>query len=162
MPYRMFAALFLFVALGLATLNTAHAQSAADADHAMQAMDMRMRALNTARKELQQRESYRDAHEANAIRDIADADVVVFAAAVKVFTVAFFITGLHCPEDVRFAQKQFGLVVDSFITTADAELSRVNASLHNMAAPAALAEAGKIRDVIADLRDFLKPYAAKE
>jgi hypothetical protein len=162
MPYRMIAAMFLFVALDLATATTARAQSVADADHAMHAMDLRMRALNTARRNLQQMESHRDDHEAEAARDITDADAIVFTAAVKVFTVAYIITGMKCPDDVRFTQKQFALVVESFVATADAQLSRVNANLHNVTAPAALAEAVNIRDVIVELRDFLKPFAVEE
>jgi hypothetical protein len=162
MTYRMFAAVFLFVTLNLATATSARAQSVADADNAMRAMDLRMRALTTARKNLQQMEYRRDGHEADAARDIADADAIVFTAAVKVFTVAFIMTGMKCPEDVRFTQRQFGVVVDSFVTTADAELSRVNESLRSVAAPAALAEASTIRDAILDLRDFLKPFVAED
>ncbi|MGO9593689.1 MAG: hypothetical protein ACLQFT_19065 [Steroidobacteraceae bacterium] len=162
MTYRMLAAMFLFVALDLATATTARAQSVADADHTMRAMDLRMRALNAARKNLSQMEYHRDDHEADAARDIVDADVIVFAEAVKVFTVAFFVTGMKCPDDARFIQKQFGLVVESFVTTADAELARVNEDLRSIAAPAALAEAINIRDVIVDLRDILKPFAAEE
>ena len=66
---------------------------------------------------------------------------------------------MKCPDDVRFTQKQFGLVVESFVTTADAELSRVNENLHSVGAAAALAEATNIRDGIVDLREFLKPFA---
>jgi hypothetical protein len=162
MAYRMIAVMFLFVALDLATATTARAQNVADADNAMRAMDLRMRALNTGRKNLQQMEHRRDDHEADAARDITDADTIVFTAAVKVFTVAFMITGMKCPDDVRFTQKQFGLVVESFVTTADVELSRVNESLRNVAAPAALAEAVNIRDAIVDLRDFLKPFVPEK
>jgi hypothetical protein len=162
MPYRMIAAMFLFAAFDLATATTARAQSVADADHAMRAMDLRMRALNSARKNLQQMEYHRDDHEADAARDITDADVIVLTAALKVFTVAFIMTGMKCPDDVRFTQKQFGLVVKSFVTMADAELSRVNENLSNVAAPAVRAEAINIRDAIVDLRDFLKPFAVEE
>jgi hypothetical protein len=162
MPYRIIVAMLLFVVLGLATATAARAQSVADADHTMRAMDLRMRALNTARKNLQQMKYQRDDHEADAVREITDADVIVFAAAVKVFTVAFFVTRMQCPDDVRFSQKQFGSVVESFVATADEELSRVNENLGNVAAPAAVAEATKIRDVMVDLREFLKPFAAKE
>jgi hypothetical protein len=158
----MIGALFLSVALDLATVTAARAQSAADADHTMHAMDLRMRTLNTARKNLQQLGHYRDDHEVDAVREITDADVIVFAAAIKVFTVAFFVTRMQCPDDVRFSQKQFGSVVESFVATADEELSRVNENLGNVAAPAAVAEATKIRDVMVDLREFLKPFAAKE
>jgi hypothetical protein len=160
MPNRMIAALFLFVALGSGTATSARAQSAADADNAMHAMDLRMTALNTARKNLQRFEYHRDDREADAAREIIDADAIVFNAAIRVFTVAFMVTGMKCPDDVRFTQKQFALVVESFVTTADAELSRVNENVRNVAAPGALAEAMNIRDVIADLRDFLKPFAA--
>ena len=162
MPYRIIVAMLLFVALGLATATAAHAQSVADADHTMRAMDLRMRVLNTGRKNLQQMEYHRDDHEADAAREITNADVIVFAEAVKVFTVAFIVTGMKCPDDVRFMQKQFGLVVESFVTTVDAELSRVNENLRSIAAPAALAEAINIRDAIVDLRDILKPFAAEE
>jgi hypothetical protein len=162
MPHRMFAAACLLIVLGSACATAARAQSVADADHAMRAMDLRMRALNTARKNLQQMDYQREDQQASAARDITDADVVVFAAAVKVFTVAFFITGMKCPEDVRFSQKQFGLVVASFVETADTELSRVNDNLHNISAPAAVAEASSIRDAIMDLREFLQPFAIKE
>ena len=162
MPYRTIAAIVLFVALAVATATTARAQTVADAGNTMRAMDLRMRALNTARRNLQQLESHRDDHEADAARDITDADVRVFADAVKVFTVAFMMTGMKSPDDFRFSQQQFGLAVKSFVTTADEELSRVNDKLHDVAAPAALAEAGNIRDVIIDMRNFLKPFAAKE
>jgi hypothetical protein len=162
MPNRMIAAVFLFLALPLATATTARAQSVADADHTMRAMDLRMSALNTARKSLEQMEYHRVDHEADAARDIRDADAVVFSVAVKVFTVAFIVTGMTCPDDVRFTQKQFGLVVESFVTTADAELARVNENLRYVVAPAALAEAVNIRDVIVDLRDLLKPFAVEE
>jgi hypothetical protein len=162
MPYRMIAAVFLFVALDLATATTACAQSIADADHVMRAMDLRMSALNTARRSLEQMEYHRDDHEADAARDITDADAVVFSAAVKVFTIAFIVTGMRCPDDVRFTQKQFGLVVESFVATADAELVRLNENLRYVAAFAALAEAVNIRDAIVDLRDILKPFAVEE
>jgi hypothetical protein len=158
----MIVAVFLGIALELATATAARAQSAADADHTMRAMDLRMRALNTSRKNLQQIGHYRDDHEADLVREIMDADVSVFAAAIKVFTVAFFITRMRCPDDVRFSQKQFGSVVESFVTTADEELARVNENLGSVAAPAAVAEATKIRDVILDLRAFLKPFGGKE
>jgi len=156
----MIAATFLLVALDLAT-TTARAQSVADVDHAIHAMELRMTALNTARKSLQQMEYHRDDHEAYAARDISDADTTVFTAAVKVFTVGFIVTGMKCPDDLAFTRKQFGVVVDSFITTADAELTLVNLNIRNVATPAALAEATNIRDLIVDLRDFLKPFAAK-
>jgi hypothetical protein len=154
--------MFLSVALDLATATAARAQSVADADHAMHAMDLRMRALNTARKNLQQLGHYRDDHEVDAVREITDADVIVFAAAIKVFTVAFFVTRMQCPDDVRFSQKQFGSVVESFVATDDEELSRVNENLGKVTAPAAVSEATKIRDVMVDLREFLKPFAVKE
>jgi hypothetical protein len=162
MPYRMIAAMLLLAALHLGTATIARAQSVADADNAMHAMDLRMRALNAARKNLQQIEGRRDDHEAEAAREITDADTTVFTAAVKVFTVAYLLTGMACPDDLRFTQKQFRLVVGLFVTTADAELSRVNASLRSVAAPTALAAATNIRDAIVDLRDFLKPFAAEE
>ena len=162
MPYRMIVAILLYVALDLTNATTARAQSVADADNAMHAMDLRMRALNTARKNLQQLAYHRDDHEADAAREITDAEAIVFTAAVKVFTVAFFVTRLKCPDDVRFSQKQFGSVVKSFVTTADEEASQVNENLHNVASPAALAEANKSRDVIVELRDFLKPFAVEE
>jgi hypothetical protein len=162
MPYRAIAAVLMLVVLAVATATAAHAQTVADAGNTMRAMDLRMRALNTARKTLEQVESHHDDREADAARDIADADVAVFAAAVKVFTVAFMMTGMKSPDDFRFSQQQFGLAVKSFVTTADEELSRVNDKLHDVAAPAALAEAGNIRDVIIDMRNFLKPFAAKE
>jgi acetate kinase len=162
MPYRMIAATFLLVALDLATVNSARAQGVADIDNAMRAVEMRIRGLNTARKSLQQMEYHHDDHEADAARDITDADTIVFTAAVKVFTVAFIAKSVKCPEDFRFTQKQFGLVAESLVTTADEELTLVNDKLRIIAAPAALAEATNIRDLIVDLRDFLKPFAAKE
>jgi len=161
MSYRMIAALLFFVVVNLATAATARAQSIADADHTMRAMDLRMRALNASRRNLQQMEDRRDDHEVDAAREITDADVAVFAAAVKVFTVAFFITGMKCPDDVRFSRQQFGLVARGFVSTADEELARVNDNLRNIAAPAALAEATHIRDAMADLRDILKPFATE-
>ena len=159
MPNRLIPVLILALALHLAASGCAQAQSAADAAHAMRAMDLRMRALNAARKSLQQLESQLADREAQAARDIADADTAVFADAVKVYTVAFFLSAVKCPEDQRFAQRQFGSVVASFVTTADAQLSRVNAALADIAAPAALAEARQIRDVMLDLRQFLQPFA---
>jgi hypothetical protein len=162
MPGRIIIAMFLLLAVELASATAACAQSVADADHAMRAMDLRMRALNAARKDLQQIKYQRDDHEAAAVREITDADVVVFAAAVKVFTVAFFVTRMQCPDDVRFSQQQFGSVVASFVTTANEELSRVNENLRSIAAPAAVAEATKSRDVMVDMREFLKPFAAEE
>jgi hypothetical protein len=158
----MIAAALMLVALAVANATTARAQTIADAGNTLRALDLRMRALNTARKTLEQMESHHDDREADAARAIADADVAVFGAAVKVFTVAFMMTGMKSPGDVRFSQQQFGLTVKSFVTTADEELSRVNDNLHDVAAPAALAEASNIRDVIVDMRNFLKPFAAKE
>jgi hypothetical protein len=161
MPHRMIAAMLLCVALDMAAASSARAQTAADAGNTMRAMDLRMRALNTARKNLQQIGSYRDDHEADAARGITDADVRVFADAVKVYTVAFMLTGMKSPDDVRFSQQQFGLVVKLFVATADEELSRVDASLHDITTPGALAEATNSRDLIADMRNFLKPFAAQ-
>jgi hypothetical protein len=162
MPYRVVAAMVLFVALAATSASNARAQSVADADHTMRAMDLRMRALNSARKNLQQMTHPGDDREADAVRAITDADTATFAAAVKVFTVAFFITGMKCPEDARFAREQFGVVVKSFVAMADEEIPRVNDSLREVAAPAALAEATTIRDAMVDLRQLLKPFAASD
>jgi hypothetical protein len=162
MPRRMIAAVLLCAALGVATATTARAQSVADADHAMRAMDLRLRALITSRKTLQQMEYHRGDDEADAARDVADADASVFADAVKVFTVAFFVTSIKSPDDFRFSQQQFRLVVGLFVTAADGQLSRINEDIRSISAPAAVAEATSIRNVIVDLRDFLKPFAAQE
>jgi hypothetical protein len=162
MAYRMIAAMLLWVALGVADPSPAHAQTVADAGNTLHAMNLRMRALNTARKQLEQIELHREDREADAARDITDADVRVFAEALKVYTVAFMLTGMKCPEDMSFAQQQFGVVVKSFVTTADEELPRVNENLHDVATPAAVAEASSIRDVIVDMRNFLKPFAASD
>jgi hypothetical protein len=157
----MIAAVIALVALNLAAAPAARAQSVADADNALHAMDLRMRALNAARKNLQQMEIHRNDLEADAARDVTDADSIVFTAAVKVFTVAFIMTGMKSPEDFRFTQKQFRLVIQQLVTTADAQLARINESLRNVATPAARAEAVNIHDAIVDLRDFLKPFAAE-
>jgi hypothetical protein len=159
MQRRMIAATFLMTALGLAAGTSAHAQSVADADNALHAMDLRMRALVTARKNLLQIENLRHDTEADAARDITDAETSVFTDAVKVFTVAFIVTGIKCPEDLRFTQQQFALVVKSFVATADTELARINQNLPNVAATAAHAEAVNIRNLIVDLRDLLEPFA---
>jgi hypothetical protein len=162
MLYRVIAAMFLLVTLDVTATSAAWGQSSADADHTMRAMDLRMRALNSARKSLQQLESRGDDSEAGAVREISDADVTVFADAVKVFTAAFFIRAMKCPDDERFAQQQFGLVVGSFVTTANAQISRVDDNLGHISAPAARAEANSIRDAMIDLREFLKPFAAAD
>jgi hypothetical protein len=98
----MFAAMFMYVALSIATVPDAYAQTAADADHTMRAMDLRMRALSAARKNLQQLPYHRDDQEVDALRKIMDAEAIVFSAAVKVFTVAFF---LKC--HVMFGRHRF-------------------------------------------------------
>jgi hypothetical protein len=152
----------LLVALELAAGTAARAQSVADLDHAMRAMQLRMRALNTTRKSLQQIETHRDDRDENAVRNITDADVVVFSAAVKVFTVAYIASGMKCPDDLSFSQRQFGLVVKSFVTTADEELATINTNLRDIAGPSAVAEATNIRDTVVDLRDLLKPFAGEE
>jgi hypothetical protein len=162
MPYRMIAAVIALAALNLAAAPAAPAQSVADADNALHAMDLRMRALNADRKKLQQMEFHRNDLEADAVRDVTEADSIVFTAAVKVFTVAFIMTGMKSPEDFRFTQKQFRLVVQQLVTSADAQLVRIDESLRNLATPTARAEAVNIRDVIVDLRDFLKPFAAEQ
>ena len=162
MAKQMIAASILLVALELITTTNARAQSVADLDHTMRAMKLRMTALNTARKSLQQIEAHGDDHERDAARTIADADVLVFSASVKVFTVAFIASGIKCPDDLRFAQKQFRSIVKSFLTTADEELTLVDTNLRNVTTPPALAEATNIRDAVIDLRDLLKPFAAQE
>jgi hypothetical protein len=162
MTHRMIAAMLLLAVLAVASASSARAQTVSDAGNTMRAMTLRMRALNSARKQLQQIESHRDDREADATRDITDADVRVFAEALKVYTVAFMLTGMKCPEDVGFAQQQFGLVVKAFVTTADEELPRLNENLHDVATPGALTEADNIRDVIVDMRNFLKPFATRE
>jgi hypothetical protein len=161
MSHRLIAPLLLLATLGLTAASVAQSQSVADADNTMHAMDMRMRALTAARKSLQQIEHHSTDREAHAVREITDADVSVVTAAVKVFTVAFMLTGVKSPEDVRFAQRQFGLVVALFVTTAETELSRVDANLHDITTPATLLDAVKIRDAIVELRDFLRPFASQ-
>jgi len=161
MIHRKLVGVFLLAALELAAATPPRAQGVADVDNAMRAMQLRMRALNTSRKNLQQMEIHRNDLEADAARDVTDADSIVFTAAVKVFTVAFIMTGMKSPEDFRFTQKQFRLVIQQLVTTADAQLARINESLRNVATPAARAEAVNIHDAIVDLRDFLKPFAAE-
>jgi myo-inositol-hexaphosphate 3-phosphohydrolase len=128
----------------------------------MRAMKLRMTALNTARKNLEQIEMHAADHEQNAVRNITDADVVVFSSAVKVFTVAFIASGMKSPDDIAFTQRQFGLLARSLVTTADEELTQLNANLPNIAAPTAVLEATNIRDAVVDLRDILKPFVAQE
>jgi hypothetical protein len=161
MRHRNIGATILLLGLGLISASAVRAQSVADVDNVMHALDLRMRALNTARKKLLLLAHQRHDQEADAIREIADAETRVFTEGVKVFTVAFLVTGMKCPDDLHFAQKQFGLVVDSFVTTADAELTLINQALGSITAPPAIVEATSIRDVIVDLRDILKPFAAK-
>jgi hypothetical protein len=162
MPNRITAAMLLGAALALATPTIAPAQTSADADNTMRAMDLRLRALTAARKNLQQMTEQRADREAGAARDVVDADNMVFTAAVKVFTVAFFLKSMKSPEDFSFAQQQFRLVVGLFIAEADAQLPRVDDDLHKMSAPAAVAEATAVRNVIVDLREFLKPFGAEQ
>jgi hypothetical protein len=161
MGHRRIGAAILLLALALMSATLVRAQSVGDVDNAMHALDLRMRALNAGRKKLLLMEHLRCDHEADAARDITDAEIRVFTDAVKVFTVAFIVTSMKSPDDLRFTQKQFGLVVDSFVTTADAELPLIDEALSSIAAPAARTEATNIRDVIVDLRDFLRPFAAK-
>lgn len=162
MCHRMIPALVLLVVLGLATAGPVSALSVADADHTMIAMDLRMRALNTARKNLQQMPYRGDDQAADAARAITDADVAVFAAAVKVYTLAYIVKGVKCPEAAGFLQQQFGVVARSLISTADEALSRVNQSLNQIAVPAALAEATNIRDAMVDLQTILKPFVTEQ
>ena len=159
---RMIGAMLLCATLVLAAATIASAQSAADAGNAMRAMDLRLRALTTARKNLQQMAYQRGESEADAARDVVDAGNIVFTAAVKVFTVAFFVTSMKSPDDFRFAQQQFRLVVGMFVETADAQLPRVEDDLHKMTATAVVTEATGIHSIIADLREFLKPFAAEQ
>lgn len=161
MPHRMIAGMIVSAALALATTTVARAQSAADADNTMRAMDLRLRALTTARKDLQQMTEHRGDSEADAARDVVDADNLAFTAAVKVFTVAFFVKSIKSPDDFSFAQQQFRLVVGLFVATADAQLPRIEDDLHKLTAPAAVTAATGIRNVIVDLREFLKPFAAE-
>ena len=162
MSRRMTSAMYLVAALALATPVIAPAQSVADADNTMRAMDLRLRALTSARKNLQQMTYQRGDSEADAARDVVDADNLAFTAAVKVFTVAFFVKSMKSPDDFRFAQQQFRLVVGLFVATADAQLPRVEDDLKKMTAPDAVAEATGVRNVMVDLRDFLKPFAAEQ
>jgi hypothetical protein len=162
MSRRMICVTYLVGALALATPVVAPAQSVADADNAMRAMHLRLRALTSARKDLQQMTYQRGDSEADAARDVVDADNQVFTAAVKVFTVAFFVKSMKSPEDFRFAQQQFRLVVGLFVATADAQLPRVEDDLHKMTAPDAVTAATGVRNVMVDLRDFLKPFAAEQ
>jgi len=162
MSRRMTSAMYLVAALALATPVSAPAQSVADADNTMRAMDLRLRALTSARKNLQQMTYQRGDSEADAARDVVDADNLAFTAAVKVFTVAFFVKSMKSPDDFRFAQQQFRLVVGLFVATADAQLPRVEDDLKKMTAPDAVAEATGVRNVMVDLRDFLKPFAAEQ
>jgi hypothetical protein len=159
MSGRKLAVMLLYAVLGIATAANVAAQSAADADHTMRAMDLRMRALNAARKNLQQLQYHRVDQEADALREIMDADAIVFSAAVKVFTVAYFVKSMQSPADVRFSQQQFRLVVQLFVDTAGEQLARVDENLRNVTAPAPAAEANSIRGAIAELRDFLQPFA---
>lgn len=162
MPNRLITGMILSAALALATPSIAAAQTVADADNAMRAMDLRLRALTSARKSLQQITYQRGDSEADAARDVVDADNLVFTAAIKVFTVAFFLKSMKSPDDFRFAQQQFRQVVGLFVAEADTQLPRVDDDLHKMSAPDCVAEATAIRNVMADLRDFLKPFGAEQ
>jgi hypothetical protein len=53
-------------------------------------------------------------------------------------------------------------VVGLFVATADAQLPRVEDDLHKLTAPAAVTAATGIRNVIVDLREFLKPFGAEQ
>jgi hypothetical protein len=161
MPDRIIAAALLLLTLNFGTASAARAQSVSDVGNSLRAMELRMRAITSARKNLQQMERLHHDREADAARDIVDAETKVFTEAVKVFTVAFIVTGMKSPDDLSFTQKQFGVVTESLVTTADAELPRIDENLRSIAAPAAHAEAVNLRDLIADLRDFLKPFAVK-
>jgi hypothetical protein len=159
MMQRALASTLLLMTLTFATASAVYAQSVSDLEHLPRALDLRMRALNISRKNLEQIDASHETQERDAVRSVIDADVVVFSAGVKVFTVAYIARGLKNPEDFRFAQAQFRTTVKSFVTTADEELQLLDASLANIATSAALVEAKNIRDTVAELRDFLKPFA---
>ena len=138
----------------------ASAQSIADADNTMRAMDLRLSALTSRRKTLQQMTYQRGDSEADAARDVVDADNLVFTAAVKVFTVAFFLKSMKSADDFRFRAAAVSAGGGTVGRHGRCAAARVDDALHKMTAPEAVAEATGVRNVIVDLRDFLKPFAA--
>jgi hypothetical protein len=157
--HRTIAISLLLISLSLGAMTAVRAQSLADLDHLPRALDLRLRALNIARRNLEQLTPTNP--ERAVVAGVIDADVAVFAEGVKVFTVAYIARGLKNPEDFRFAQTQFRSTVKAFISTADEKLQVLDSGLGNIATPDALGQARTIRDAVADLRDFLKPFAAE-
>ena len=143
----------------LAVNVPAHAQSMADFDRITKTLELRIRALDASIRNVHQMEYHRDDLEANVAGYIVDEADRVIASAGEVLTVGFIAKGMRCPDDFRYAQGHFALVAGSFITTVDGNLEAVNRNLRSVTAPASLAEATKIRDLIVELRGIVKPFA---
>jgi hypothetical protein len=75
--------------------------------------------------------------------------------------VGHIFTEMKAAEDVNTVRLYF--VEDSrhTVESADKDLDLINYCLVDITAPAALAEATKIRDAIIDARDIFRPFAAK-
>jgi hypothetical protein len=77
-------------------------------------------------------------------------------------TVGRILTEMRSAEDLKTVRLYyFGHSSLAVVSTADADIELINMCLVNIATPAALAEATKIRDVMIEGRNIFRPFATR-
>jgi signal recognition particle subunit SEC65 len=147
---------------GLAVSVPAPAQSIADVQHALAALEPRVKQLDTADRNLGQMESALNNIERDALNRVLSAKSNFYVAVDEARSIARILVNMTSPEDTRYVRSEFRESIRFVTETTRTDLERVNFYLTQLTTPAVMAEATKIRDLMIEIRDILKSFAVKE
>jgi hypothetical protein len=159
----IFIGSIVLMASGIAVSVPATAQSVPDVQHALSALRPRVQQLNAAGTILDQMERVmRGAPEFDVIAEIISARFDFVGSLGEAHTTALIFINMTCPDDVRFVRGAMRESAHSLVNVADIRIEEINVDLALLTTPAVVAEATKIRDLIIEIRDILKPFAGRE
>jgi len=157
------AILLALVTAGLAVCVPAAAQSNTDVKHALSALRPRVKQLRDAVGNLlQMEEAMKGTEEFNVIYQVITAKNDFDSAISEVHTTALILVHMTCPDDTLYVRDALRESARYAAQMGEIDLKTINISLTELTTPAVVVEATKIRDLMIEIRDTVKPLAGKE
>jgi hypothetical protein len=76
--------------------------------------------------------------------------------------IAMILVNMTCPDDAQKVRSVLRAAAQFAVKETDIDITQVNRNLTQLATPTMQAQATKIRDLIIEMQDILKPFTGKE
>jgi hypothetical protein len=148
---------------GLAVGVPATAQNTADVQRALEVLRPAVKRLDTSMQNLQQmNHALTSTHEFDIVSSVMAESLEFDGAMDGARTTGDILVNMTCPNDARYVRGVLRESALHAVNLANLSLQAINSYLTQLTTPAVVAETGKIRDLITEMRDTLRPFAGKE